>query len=343
MASSSRPSAVSRIEARLVERVADAFTRGLGCSSSQATPATLHEFAELLDESIRRTIPPPEWSFIQSLLSDAKEALQSSRQDRLEEARRRWDEVWTIARSRSLSLSLEGRLIIEIFLSPGYAYLYYKLEDYDGARRTIRHISGLDHRLVTEFGFVYLGAHRLQLASNLLRIHTRLGERSEAMQLGEALLDYLELRVEPPSNDLLCARTVLDSVPGGMVEYYFDKIAGELAVFLAGNWDAEASHLFQPLIRHAESERCLHGFAPRAHAWMRMKQLALKGETEAFLEMAIDLLQTGAASTSSLWFATVIEVVALCRSLGADASALADRMVADASALIDAPWELKQV
>jgi len=342
MAFSSRPLAVPRVEPSSIERVADAFVRGLRCSSSEATPAALREFSTLLDESLSRALPPADWSFIQSCLGDAKKALQCSRQDRLEEARRLWDEVWRLALSRLQSLSLIGRMVLEIFLHPGYAYLRYKMGDYEGSRENIRCASNLDHRLVTEFGLPCLGAQRLQLAHNLLRIHTRLGERNEAIQLGAMLLDYLELRVDPPSSDLLSVRMVLDSAPGGLVEHYFDKITGELAVCLAGAGDAGAPRLFQPLMRHAKSAGCLHDFAPRAHAWMRMKQLGLNDEIAGFLEMAIELLQAGGAAMPTLWFATVLEVVALCRSLGGHASALADRMVADASALIDAPWELKQ-
>jgi len=322
----------------VVERVASAFAFGVNSSRSRATPAALREFGSVMDESISRAIPAAEWSFIRGCLAGAERSLQSARQSRLEEASRQSDAMWAEVDSRIQSLSLVGRMLTDVFLGPGFAYLHYRLEDYDGARAIIRRVSDLDHRLATEFGLVHLGVHRLQLAGNLLRIHTRLDERSEALQLGAMLLDYLELRAEPPSNDILSARALLDSSPGAILEYYFDKITGDLGVFLAGNGDSGC-------FRHhgfAGSDECLHGFAPRAHGWMRMKRAALQGEVESSLDMSADLLRTGCASSPSLWFATVMEVATQFRYLGGDASVMADRMLAEASALAEAPWELQQ-
>ncbi len=325
----------------LLQHVEKAFVDGQNCPPCDTAASTLRQFSELLEASIGRRMPREEWSFIKSCAHRHKKTLQAAQRDQLEEAHHHADEVWNCVQSQSLSL--EGRLLIQVFLPPADAYLFYKLEEFDRARQLILHISALDQRLVTDFGFVLLSAHRLQLGHNLLRIHTRLGEHSEAMQMGGGFLDYLELGVEPETDALLCARAVLDSVPDAILEHYFDKICGELAILLAGNTDAGTSELFQPLIHHADPEKCLGaGFGSHAHAWVHMKQLALKGEVEAFLETAIDLLQLGRMSEPSLWFATIIEIVGVCRSLGPEASGLADRMVAEASTLTDAPWAMKQ-
>lgn len=286
-------------------------------------------------------MPEKEWSFIKSCAHRHKKTLQAAQRNQLDEADRLADEIWRRVRSRTLSP--EGHLLMQVFLLPADAYLLYKREDYQGARQLILHSSAIDQRLATELGFDLFSAHRLQLGCNLLRIHTRLAEDRAAMRLGGMLLDYLELRVDPPSDELLCARAVLDCVPDAILEYYFDKICGELAIVLAGHTDVRTSELFQPLIHHASAASCPGaGFASHAHAWLRMKQLALRGEIESLLESAIELLQLGKMSEPSLWFATILEIVGVCRSLGTEARGLADRMVAEASAHADAPWAMKQ-
>jgi hypothetical protein len=321
-----------------VDRVAAAFARGVSRAGSEKTPAALREFATLLDRSISLAIPAAEWAFISARLAEAEVSLQSSRQGRLEDAGRRYDEIWRQVEAELPSLSIAGQMLTDVFLKPGYAYLRYRLEDYDGARDIIRHISHLGHRLATEHGMVQLGVHRLQLANNLLRIHTRLGQRSEAMRLGAMLLDYIELRTEPPSHEVLSPRGLLDTSPRAVLEYYFDKVAGDLAVVLAG--DPAAGNL-----RHAESGAggwCRQDFAPRAHAWIGMRQAALDGDVEACLGLAVDLLEAGPAAAPSLWFATVLEVAAQCSSPGNDAFSLGRRMLDEAAMLSEAPWELKR-
>jgi hypothetical protein len=321
----------------VVDRIAAAFACGLSRAGSDGTPAALREFATLMDRSISHAIPAAEWAFIRARLGEAEISLQSSRQGLLEDAGRRYDEIWRQVEAQLPAMSIAGQMLTDVFLKPGYAYLRYRLEDHDGARDIIRHISYLGHRLATEHGMVQLGVHRLQLANNLLRIHTRLGQRHDAMRLGAMLLDYIELRTEPRSHEVLSPRSLLDASPEAILEHYFDKIAGDLGVVLAG--DATAGN-----VRHAGSDAggCRPDFAPRAHAWIRMRQAALEGDAEACLELAVDLLQAGQGAAPSLWFATVLEVATQCRSVGGDAFDLGHRMLNEAATLSAAPWELKR-
>ncbi len=327
--------------APLLERVARAFFGSQNVPRCRAAVSPLDQFSNLLETSVERRLPEQEWSFIRSCAQRHHKTLHAAQRNQMEEAYRLAGETWRQARSRTLSP--EGHLLLQVFLVPADAYLLYKRENYQEARQLILGASAIDQRLATEVGLGLFSVHRLQLGHNLLRIHTRLAEHHAATRLGGMLLDYLELRVEPPSDELLCARAVLDCAPDGVLEYYFDKICGELATVLAGQSDVRTSELFHPLAHHAGPACCAGaGFAPHAHAWMRMKQLALSDDIEAFLQSAIALLQLGKMSEPSLWFAAVLEIAAVCRSRGAEARRLADRMVAEASAHTDAPWTVKQ-
>lgn len=323
----------------LLQRVQNAMVEGQHRPPPPPDESPLAEFSELLEASIGGQMPAEEWATITSSARRYKQPLLAAQRGDLAEADRLARQAWD--RLDLESLSPVGRLLVEVFHAPCDAYLMYKRERYEEARALILEISTIDRRLVTEFGFQLLSAHRLQLGHNLLRIHTRLVENRVAIRLGSEFLDHLEFRVEPATNELLCPRTVLDSVPQSVVEYYFDKICAELAIVLAGSNDHAAAELFQPLIRHADHTSCRE-FAPHAHAWARMKQLALDGETGLFLEAAIDLLRSGRRSEHQLWYATILDVVGVSRSFGPEGIRFADRIATEAAALPDAPWAMRQ-
>jgi hypothetical protein len=325
----------------LLQRVTEAFVKGQECPPSETVGKALSQYSELLEASIATRMPEEEWSFVQSCAHQHHKTLQAAQQHRLDEARQLADEVWSRVRSRSLSL--EGDLLVQVLLPPADAYLFYRLEQYDRARAVILDVSAVDHRLVTEFGYLLLSAHRLQLGHNLLRVHTRLAEHGEAVDLARTLLDYVELRVEPASGALLSPRATLDAVPDMVLEHYFDKICGEVAIPLAGSTDATNRALFQSLAHHAGTGTCPgNGFGSHAHAWLRLKRLALSGDVEWSLLTASDLLRRGRMSEAPLWFATIIEVAGICRSLGREGARLADDLIATATTFSDAPWVLKQ-
>ena len=325
----------------LLRRVAKAFADGHACAPSETAGDALSAYSELLETSIAARLPREEWSFVQSCAHQHHQTLRAAQQHRLDQAGQLADAVWSRVRSRRLSLV--GELLVQVLLPPADAYLLYRLEQYDRARDVIWQVSAVDHRLITEFGYVLLSAHRLQLGHNLLRIHTRLAEHGQAVDLARTLLDYVELREEPLSSELLSPRAALDSVPVTVLGHYFDQICSEVALLLAGRNDATNRALFQPLAAHAEPDRCPdHGVGAHAHAWLRLKRLALAGDVEPFLLTAADLLSRGRMSAAPLWFATIIEAAGICRSLGREGAILADDMVATAATFADAPWVLKQ-
>jgi hypothetical protein len=326
----------------LLQAVKEVFVEGRSRPPYETEASSGRRFGELFRASLWRRLKPAELSFFDFCASRHCEVLQSARRDQLGQARHSFDDVWE--RFRSEHLSSEGRLLVQTFLEPAETYLHYKLKEYRRAREFVLHTSALDQTLVTDFGFSPMSARRLQLGHNLLRIHARLGERRDVVHLAGAFLDYLELRVESLPEPLACPRAFLACVPETILDYYFDKFCGVLALVLAGSTDESTAALFRPLAHHAGPNGCQgDGFGAHGHAWLYGKQLAMRGEIEAFLVRATDLLQVGKMSEPTLWFATIIEVVGFYRSLGPEGSRLADWIADDASMLVDAPWALRQV
>jgi len=297
-------------------------------------------YTEVLFASLNCHLSPAELSFLVCCWDCQDEALEAARQDRLEESRRGFDRIWT--RIRSASLSSVGRIMAQAMLEPAEAYLHYRLSDYGRATELIHHAMALDHALVTDFDLPVMSGHSLLLGSNLLGIHTRRGERREAVLLGGAYLDYIERQSESLPGISHLPRSALDTVPNAVLDFYFDKLGGKLALLLAGNHDEETAQHFRPLARHTSPQACRGlKFGAQSHAWLRRKQLALRRESEDFLVSAVTGLRLGRLSEPALWFATIMDVLSFCRSLGPSGSRLADRMACDVSMLSDCPWAIK--
>lgn len=310
----------------LLAQVEQAFVEG----AARPRPQTSGRwYSELLQYSINHRISPEEWAFFHSVANKRDKALQAAREDRLEQARTGFDATW--ARLRQAKLSQAGQLLVQAFLEPAEAYLYYKLHDYAAARELVLHASALDQMLIATYGFEVLSLHRVHLGHNYLRIHTRLDEREEAIRLAAAYLDYLELEVDALPDLLASPRTLLECIPEPILALYFDKFCSEAARVLAGRYEPDIVALFQPLAHHAHPHGCRDaGFAVQAHAWLCCKQMALNGDIEAFLATAAELLRYGQASEPGLWFAAIDEVVAFGPSLGPQGVATANRIASAA-------------
>jgi hypothetical protein len=328
--------------ARLLQGLEEAFDYGCALPLRHTGASSGRDYEELFRAALASHLTSQELALVESYAGLQEEALTLARQDRLEQAGRVFNEVWE--RLRSASPSLEVQFIVQALTEPAEAYLHYKLQSFDRARELIFHAAALDRILVSDYGYAVMSAHLLQLGHNLLRIHVRLGEGSEAVHLAVAFLDYLELRREAMPYNFACARTELDVVPDTILEYYFDRICGEVALLLAGDTDTHAAELFRPLAHHATPFGCSPGdFGVHAHKWLFIKQLALDGEVETFLIQTANLLRLGRRSEPALLFATIVEAVGFCRSLGPEGLGLADRLAARASQFPDAPWAVRQM
>jgi hypothetical protein len=325
------------MDSRLAKALYDAFLTGRDAKRPEAADAPGRLFASLLNAEMYRRIPQTEGAIVESCWAIQYQALVAARSRRLEQCRAGLANVHSVLDGSCLSH--EASLLVRVLLEPAQAYLDYVNEDYGRASERVRSASEINHRLSEEYGYGILSAQRLQLCHNLLRIKSRQGRRNEAIVLASAFLDYLERGDRDLPDEIAWAWVSRSAIPESVIDYYFDHICGEAAIASAGQVDPA---LFVSLADHVDSGTCQHGFATHAHRWITSKKLMIDGEWKSYLEEACQLLQIGRTSEPSIWFATIIDVVFVCGSLGAAGVAVADRISKDAAGIPEAPWLLRQ-
>jgi hypothetical protein len=293
-------------------------------AAAQRRPADLSgrlALAGFLDEELAGRLEPAELAVLFDYAEHREAGLAAARRGRLLEATRR------LACARALlplpQLSEPGRLAAFALLEPAEAYVEYRRERYDDARRLLAQAAALDDALASDFGWAFMRAHRLQIEHNVVRIHARLGEDEEAALLAAGVLDDIELH------------HALDTLPSDVLEFFFETIIGEVALLVSGRMDRETEASFRPLARHAVC--AADGFSVQAHGWARMKSLALAGDVGAALEAAIEVVRRGRCAQPMVWFATLADAAELARSLGGAGERVAERLRTRAAALADAP------
>ncbi len=263
----------------------------------------------LLDEELVLRVSPDEAETLLDYAEHRENGLAAAREGRLGDA-------WTaLRRARALAqgtqLSGGTGMLATALLEPAEAYVEYRRGRFGRARGLLVHAASLDATLTRDHGYTFTGAHRLQIAHNLVRVDRRAGEESRAVELGAALLDYLELRVERVRWALVPPRDDLDVVPRELLEHYFEEIASEVAAIMSGRHDASAVRLFEPLRVHAgDASTCDGHFAPDAHAWLAMKALVFEGDAACAAAAAGELIERGPAR-AAFRAAALDEVAAL--------------------------------
>lgn len=322
--------------ARLLAALEAAF------AAARARPARVTEassgaaFARLFDEAIAARLARHELALLFDYAERREAGLAAARRDRLAEARDELDVARTLLESPQLSA--EAATIGLALLEPAEAYLAYRLGRFADARVLLVHASALDHVLVRDLGYTFMSAHRLQIAHNLLRIHTRLGEVEEAVRLAASFLDYLEAGLDCVPQSLASPRATLRSVPRKILAFYFDAFAAEVAAVIAGDLDSETAALFQPLAHHGRPTACAsRPIGSQGHRWCRVKMPALEGDPEAAIRAATDAIRRGRGVHRALWFATLLDAAAICPMLGPDGVSAGERVSRAATALADAP------
>ncbi len=325
----------------LVHEVLDAFSEGSARPVVHSEASSGRAYETVFQATLNARLPPEDASYFWKCLGRRQEALEAARNNQLDTASRKF----ALLRQEisAAALAEESRLFLQVFLEAAEAYLYYRSAQYERGRELLLHASALDHLLAERFGYHMMSAHRLQLAHNLLRLHNRRGESRQVVEIGAAFLDYLELRTDTVPAALGSPRALLDSVPVGIASYYFDKICSECALVLAGSNDDRVEKLFCLLAHHARPQHHPDEFGRMAHEWLRLKSLALSGDAITALTAGLETLRKGRRSEPLLWFATIIDVAALCRSFESDGNAVATEMIRMAAKLDDAPFALRQL
>ena len=137
-----------------------------------------------------------------------------------------------------------------------------------------------------------------------------------AIELASQILSYLEgaSEVLPIPGPWGCER-VARQFPE-IVAAMFAQVTSEVALILAGKKRQLAHDLFA--VASANMQLQANGSChchPRAHAWFLVKEAFVGNDVATFLERASHFLAEGRADTPLLWYATVIDLVALCDEL----------------------------
>lgn len=325
------------MDMNILKRVYEAFAQGKDRPPSKAFTAPGKLFAESLNARMHSRISEAERPLVESCWGGQYRGIQAARKDQIAQARMELQAIRTVL--ETTSLSTEASLLIQVLLDPAEAYLYYRINEYERARELVERGASHNHRLTDEFGYGIISAQRMQLCHNILRINLRQDRRKDTVVLAGAFLDYLEFGDAHLPEEIAWAWIARDAVPESIVQYYFDQVCGEAALASAGTKDPA---LFQPLAQHAPPRRaCRSRFGPHAHAWIACKAAMLKSDWEACLVQACGLLEMGRTAELSLWFATIIDVVFVCQSLGAEGVRVASQIAGEAASIPDAPWLLR--
>jgi hypothetical protein len=217
----------------------------------------------------------------------------------------------------SNSLSPEGSLLHRSFLEQAEAYLDYCNGDFDRVYTRTSVALAIDVVLEKEYGYEILHIHRIQLLHNLVRTEARSMCCDRAIELAAQLLAYLEGSLEVLPFPGFWGFEYVVRQPKEVVAATFAQITSEVAVILAGNPPQLASSLLAVVRHHIQFQAYgSHHGHPRAYAWFLLKEAFVGNDIAAFLERAPHFLAEGPGDTPLLWYATVIDLVALLPSQG---------------------------
>lgn len=218
---------------------------------------------------------------------------------------------------QSNTLSTEGSLIYKSFQETAEAYLDYRRGAFDRARTRILEALAIDMVLEEEYGYELLAyAHRLELAGHLVRIDARWMRFDRAIDLAGQLMGYLVGASEVLPIQGLWGSERVALLPSELVAFWFLQVTDVVALVLAGKNRQVARDLFAVATRHMhlQTNGNCHRH-PRVHAWFLLKEAFIGNDVDTFLERASHFLAEGRADIPILWYAAVVDLVALCDEL----------------------------
>lgn len=152
---------------------------------------------------------------------------------------------------------------------------------------------------------------------------------SAPSELACQLLSYLEgaSEVLPIPGPWGCERMTRQFPK--IVAAMFAQVTSEVALILAGKNRQVARDLFAVAARHIQLQtngNCHRH--PQAHAWFLVKEAFVGNNVVTSLERASHFLAEGRADTPLLWYAVIVDLVALCDELDLPDSELIRREIA---------------
>jgi hypothetical protein len=220
-------------------------------------------------------------------------------------------------------LSPEGSLFYQSFLEQAEAYLDYRCGNFDQARNCTYQALAIDSALEEEYGYEILLLHRIQLVHNLARIDARCLYLNEAIRLISQILSYLAQESEAlPIQGLWGCERVKRQSPKD-VAAMFMQVSGEIALILADQEKQLASNLFAIIASHLNLQIDINRQCdPRSYSWLLVKQAFVNKDVPKFLKLTSQFLAKGRGNNPLLWYATAIDLIAICEEINSSDSEL---------------------
>ncbi|WP_427158662.1 hypothetical protein ACQFX9_22570 [Aliinostoc sp. HNIBRCY26] len=227
-------------------------------------------------------------------------------------------------------VSSEVNLLYKSFQAAAEAYLDYRRGNFEQAWSNITEAIIIDAMLETEFGYKILFAHRLHLVQNLVRSEAR-GQRLEkALQLGSQLLSYLQGKSENLPFPVAWDVDTIATLPPEVISITFTLVTTEIALALAGKNHQAVQELWKIIVNRIDltvDDRPI--IAPSAYGWLRMKQALFNDSLSSAIEVLSEFLRAGRGKTPLLWYAAVIDFVAISNELNLPASATVKQQISN--------------
>jgi len=200
----------------------------------------------------------------------------------------------------SAGLRPETHRLAHTLICAQHAYLCYRSDDDAQAQILLAAACRDDVALESLPGYGFLQIHRIQLLHNVMRIHRTRGRMRPALQLGHALLSYLE----HPSPPILAAlpepwngpwHGSFPDTPQALVAALHGQIAAEMVALATAATDPRCL---------AAALRALPAGPPsQAARWAAFQLARLAGGLQDMMAAALPLLRQGPVPSRPLWHA----------------------------------------
>src|SRR3546814_907304 len=203
-------------------------------------------------------------------------------------------------------------LLCRSWIDQAFSYFAARQQDWQAARRRLRSAMAADLALEEEHGFGIFHIARVHTVHLLLRIEASAGRVDTAIQLAQAIVDYVTgMRSELPEGAGWSAARAA-AVPEALRNAMIARIASEVGTQRALLSDARTAILlsrFSAWRRMAE-----HPVLDEIHGWGQAKTFLVAGDTDAFLTRVRPLLAAGRGETM-LWYACALDLCRACAAL----------------------------
>lgn len=237
----------------------------------------------------------------------------------------------------------EVRLVGASSYLAAVAYLQYRQLKPAQARRLAEQALTIDVRLESEFALGIMYAHRIQLVHNLVRVEARFGSSRRAIELGVALLDQLEgrLNASPTSHPWdQCDHKKVDATQRLLL---FNLVTSDMALLQlqAGpHLIEEVSSVYQRHLAHCPTEQ-RQQFAD-GHAWLSLRANPQSYTIPESLNVASEYLERGARGTPILWYEAAMSAALQLRDSGKpETRGLGEKILEEGSQLPFAPKSIR--